>query len=50
MLRKMQKLSFFMPLALANNRQLKNFTLVIPTDYDLDSILLVKFIQDFRRP
>jgi hypothetical protein len=23
---------------------------VIPTDYDLDSILLVKFIQEFRRP
>lgn len=43
-----QKLSFCMPLALANNRQLKNFTLVIPADCDLDRILLIKFIHDFR--
>jgi hypothetical protein len=39
-----------MPVAFVNERQLKNFTVIIPTDYDLDNILLVKFIQDFRRP
>jgi hypothetical protein len=35
--KKGQKLSFFMPLALANDRQLKNFTIIIPADHGLDS-------------
>jgi len=26
-----------MPLAFANNRQLKNFTVIIPTDYNLEA-------------
>jgi len=39
-----------MPPASATDRQLKNFSPVIHTDHNLDSILLVKFIWDFRRP
>jgi hypothetical protein len=39
-----------MLLALANDRQLKNFTPVIPTDHNVDSVLMVEFIRDFRRP
>jgi hypothetical protein len=38
-----------MPLAFASDRQPKNFTIIIPTDHNPDSILLVEFIQDFRR-
>jgi hypothetical protein len=40
-------LSFCMRVALANDRQLKNFTV---TDQHLDSVLLAEFIWDFRRP
>jgi len=39
-----------MPHALATDRQLKNFSSVILTDLNIDSILLIKFIWDFRRP
>jgi len=46
---KMRKLSFCVPLVLANDIQTKNFTVVIPTDYGLDIILLVEFIRGFRR-
>jgi hypothetical protein len=38
-----------MPLALTNDRQVKNFTSITQADHDLDSLLLVKFIRDFRR-
>lgn len=41
---------FFMPLALANDRQLQNVTVLILPYYDLDILLLVEFIRDFRRP
>jgi len=45
----MRKLSFCMPLVLANDIQPKNFTVVIPKDYGLDINLLVEFIRRFRR-
>jgi hypothetical protein len=38
-----------MPLALTNDRQVENFTIITPADHDLDSFLLVEFIRDFRR-
>jgi hypothetical protein len=38
-----------MPLALANDRQLKNFTARIPADHDLANVLLVEFTLDCRR-
>jgi hypothetical protein len=43
----MRGLSFCLPLASVVDKQPKNFTVVIPTDYDLDSVLFVEFIQDF---
>jgi hypothetical protein len=46
---KRRKFSYYMPLALAYDRQLKNFIDVIPADQKLDSALLVEFILDFRR-
>jgi hypothetical protein len=39
-----------MPLALANDRKLNNFTIIIPAGHSLDSLPLVVFIRDFRRP
>jgi hypothetical protein len=48
LLTKMRKLSFCMPLVLANEIRPKNFTVVIPKDYGLDIILLVEFIRSFR--
>lgn len=36
------------PLALANNRQLNNSTVVIPTDHNMDSLLSVELIRDFQ--
>jgi len=36
-----------MRVGLANDRQLKNFTV---TDQLLDSVLWLEFIRDFRRP
>jgi len=39
-------LSFCMRVALANGRQLKNFTV---TNRHLGSVLLAEFIRDFRR-
>jgi len=35
--RKRQKLPFCMPVAFVNERQLKNFTVIIPTDYNLEA-------------
>jgi hypothetical protein len=46
--RKRQKLSTCAPVALANDTQLKNFTLVNSTD--LDSVLLYELMRHFRRP
>jgi hypothetical protein len=39
------KLFFRMPLTLANDRQLKNCAVIIPTYHDLDRVLLVKFFK-----
>jgi len=49
MFRKMWELSFSVPLTLSNYRQLKNISGVIPTHHDLDNILLIECIRDFRR-
>lgn len=46
--RKPWKLSSCTPLALANNRQLNNSTVVIPTDRNMDSSLSVELIRDCK--
>jgi hypothetical protein len=50
LVRERRKLTFCIPLTLAKDMKLKNFTVRIPTDHDMDSVLLVEFIRDFRRP
>jgi len=44
----MWELSFSGPLTLSNYRQLTNISGVIPTHHDLDNILLIECIRDFR--
>jgi len=39
-----------MSLALANDRQPNNFTLVTPKGHDMQIVLLDEIIRDFRRP
>jgi hypothetical protein len=47
--RQRRKLSLWTPLALANNRELDNSTVVIPTDYNMDRLLSVEPIRYFKR-
>jgi hypothetical protein len=47
--RKIWELSFSVSLALSNYRPLKNISGVIPTHHDLDVILVIDCIRDFRR-
>jgi len=47
--RKRRKISSCTPLALANNRQLYNSTVVIPADHNMDTLLSVELIRDFKR-
>jgi len=47
--RKRRKISSCTPLALANNRQLNNSTVVIPSDHNMDRLLSVELIRDFKR-
>jgi hypothetical protein len=47
--RKRSKFSSCTPLALANNRQQNNSTVVVPTDHNMDSLLSVELIRDFKR-
>ena len=47
--RKRRKVYSYTPLALANNRQLNNSTVVIPTDHNMDSLLFVELIRNVKR-
>jgi len=42
------KLSFCMPLSSTNDRQLKNFSVLMQTDHHLGSVLLVEFCWRFQ--